>query len=107
MAANSSHGVAAEIVNADMTFTFDEMCLSCGVDADWVVELVEHGVIVPAGQSRSDWQFTSVSLVRIAKAKRLGRDLALNPPGVALALDLLDEIDRLRARLAAVQRDFR
>ena len=32
-------------------------------------------------------------------AARLTRDLDLNPPGVALALELLDEIDALHARL--------
>jgi chaperone modulatory protein CbpM len=30
---------------------------------------------------------------------RLARDLEVNPPGVALAIDLMVEIDALRARL--------
>jgi chaperone modulatory protein CbpM len=69
------------------------------VEADWIAELVEHGIIEPVGQARSDWQFAMVSVVRVAKAKRLERDLALNLPGLALALDLLDEIDDLRSKL--------
>ena len=78
-------------------------CLSCNVDADWVIELVEHGVVEPVGVDRTQWRFASISVVRVAKAKRLQRDLSINPPGVALALDLLDQIDDLRARLRLLQ----
>jgi chaperone modulatory protein CbpM len=53
-------------------------------------------VIEPVGQTRSGWQFTTLSIVRVAKAKRLERDLGLNLPGVALALDLLDQLDEMR-----------
>ena len=74
-------------------------CLACNVDAKWIAELVEYGVIEPISPTGSDWQFASVSIVRVAKAKRLERDLSLNPPGVALALDLLQEIEELRSRL--------
>ena len=37
---------------------------------------------------------------RARVAVRLTRDLELNTPGVALALDLLDEIHELRSQLA-------
>ena len=88
-----------EFAEEGAVLTFDEICNFCQVDADWVVELVEHGAIEPIGRARSDWQFTRLSYLRIARAKRLERDLALNPPGVALALDLLDEIEELRSQL--------
>jgi chaperone modulatory protein CbpM len=35
----------------------------------------------------------------VRTAQRLAHDFQINPPGVALALDLLDEIDALRARV--------
>ena len=89
-------------LNAATTCTVDELCLACNVDVNWIVELVEHGVIEPMGQTRSDWKFASVTVVRVAKAKRLERDLSLNPPGVALVLDLLDVIDDLRAQIKSV-----
>jgi chaperone modulatory protein CbpM len=77
--------------------TLDDLCLSCNVTSDWVAGLVEHGVIEPIGQTRSGWQFTTLSIVRVAKARRLERDLGLNLPGVALALDLLDQLNEMRA----------
>jgi chaperone modulatory protein CbpM len=92
-----------EIAGNSAALSLDDLCLSCNVDADWVVELVEHGVVEPVGVDRTQWRFASVSVVRIAKAKRLQRDLLINPPGVALALDLLDQIDDLRARLRLLQ----
>ena len=103
MTENKSLHTEPEIVKADRTVTLDELCICCSVEANWVVELVEHGAIEANGQSRSDWQFTHVTVVRVAKAKRLERDLALNMPGVALALELLDEIDDLKSRLMALE----
>ena len=95
--------VPAELVNAATLCTLDDLCLACKVDPNWIADLVEHGVIEPIGQHRSDWRFTSVAIVIVAKAKRLERDLSLNPPGVALALQLLGEIDDLRAQLRSLQ----
>jgi chaperone modulatory protein CbpM len=37
--------------------------------------------------------------VRVQKAHRLQRDLGVNLPGIALALQLLERIDALEARL--------
>ena len=39
------------------------------------------------------------------RAHRLQRDLGLNLAGVALALELLDEIEALRSRISALE-DF-
>jgi chaperone modulatory protein CbpM len=97
MGEKASPSIVAEIVEDSAVCTLDELCLSCNVTPDWVVGLVEHGVIEPVGRTRSAWQFTTLSTVRVAKAKRLERDLGLNLPGVALALDLLDQLDEMRA----------
>lgn len=98
MTKKSSSQISTEIVSISTSITLDELCQSCKVEADWIAELVAHGVIEPVGQTKSDWLFAGLSVVRVAKAKRLRRDLDLNMPGVALALDLLDEIDQLRSR---------
>ncbi len=94
-------GIPAEVVDAEITCTLEQICVSCNVDADWVAALVEHGAVDPAGAARQEWMFARMSVVRIAKAKRLERDLGLNIPGVALALELLDQIEDLRAQLQA------
>jgi chaperone modulatory protein CbpM len=102
MARQSAPVVHAELVDTATLCTVDELCRACNVDADWIAELVEHGVIEPIGEVGADWRFTSLTIVRIAKARRLERDLDLNPPGLAVVLDLLDEIDDLRAQLGKI-----
>ena len=95
----TSSPLPADIIAADTLCTLEEICLACHVDADWVAGLVDHAVIEPAGAAMSDWHFTSLAIVRVARAKRLERDLSLNTPGIALVLELLDEIEALRSRL--------
>ena len=104
MTNNSASVVRAELVDTATLCTVEDLCLACSVDANWIAELVEHGVIEPIGEVGADWRFTSLTIVRVAKAKRLERDLNLNPPGLAVVLDLLDEIDDLRAQLGKVPR---
>lgn len=83
----------------ETTFTLDELCRTYAVEGDWIVELVEWGVVEPCGTSQAEWLFESVMIARVAKAQRLARDLDLNPPGIALAFDLLQQIEKLQARL--------
>jgi chaperone modulatory protein CbpM len=99
MADKSASGVTAELVDAAALCSIDELSAACNVASDWIAQLVEHGVIEPIGQARSDWKFTSITIVRVAKARRLERDLHLNLPGLAVVLELLDEIDDLRVQL--------
>ncbi|MFM0472046.1 chaperone modulator CbpM [Paraburkholderia strydomiana] len=42
--------------------------------------------------------FSGAALRRVRTARRLAQDLEINAPGIALALDLLDENNVLRAR---------
>lgn len=93
----------SEIVDALPVYSMDELCRSCEVPVEWVAELTEYGVLEPKGRTKAEWTFSSLSIVRVAKAKRLERDLGLNVPGIALVLDLLGQIDKLRARLGAMQ----
>jgi chaperone modulatory protein CbpM len=82
-----------EITLADLTRT-------CRVHAEWVMELVDEGVIEPRTRA-PQWRFTATTVVRVEKARRLQNDLGVNLPGVALALQLLDRIDALEARVRA------
>ena len=102
MAGETSTTISSEIIEMGAVCTIEELCLVCNVEAEWISELVEHAVIEPIAETGPNWTFSSLSIVRVAKANRLRQDLSLNTPGVALALDLLDEIAELRSRLKAL-----
>jgi chaperone modulatory protein CbpM len=81
--------------------TLADLTRSCRVHAEWVMELVQEGVIQPVRPGGPVWHFSATTVVRVQKAQRLQRDLGVNLPGVALALELLDRIEALEARLRA------
>ena len=83
------------IIEEEVHLSLRELCDACAVHAEFITELVNEGVIEPSGFDKSHWCFSGVSLHRIRTAKHLQRDLGVNLAGVALALDLLDEMQRL------------
>lgn len=91
---SSLHGI---VLDERVTFTLRELSHASGIRTELIVEMVEEGVIEP-DVVETEWQFHGGSLVRAQRALRLAHDLELNWPGVALALDLLDELDRLQHR---------
>lgn len=100
----ASDAKPSEIVDAASVLSLDDLCHACNVEVGWIGELAEHGIIEPAGRTRSEWRFSSLSVVRVAKAKRLERDLGLNAAGIALVLELLNEVDDLRTRLSVFRK---
>jgi chaperone modulatory protein CbpM len=87
-----------EIVGEDVEFTLVELCRVSGASEDELTLWVSEGAFEPKGAGPQEWRFSGASLRRVRTAQRLARDLQINAPGIALALDLLDEIDALRAR---------
>jgi chaperone modulatory protein CbpM len=86
----------ATIVEED-DLTLGQLCRACGVHAEWVIRLVEESIIEPDGGEIRSWRFSGASVVRVRSALRLQRDLGVNLAGIALAFDLLEELERLRA----------
>jgi chaperone modulatory protein CbpM len=90
-----------QVVDDDVSMTLTELCQACGTERELVMQLVEHGIVEPSGAEPANWVFAGSSLPRARTALRLLRDLELNLPGAALAVDLLDEIGRLQRELRA------
>jgi chaperone modulatory protein CbpM len=76
-----------------------DLCHACSTSTEWVVELVDEGVLEPIGHEQAHWRFSGPSLLRARAAMRMQRDLQINLAGVALALDLMEEIEAMRERL--------
>ena len=79
--------------------SLSELSLACSSSTEWIIELVEEGALEPIGHEQAHWRFSGTSLAKARAAMRLHNDLKINLAGVALALDLIEEIETLRARL--------
>jgi chaperone modulatory protein CbpM len=91
--------IEGSIVESEVHMTIVELAEATRTPEDLIMAWVSEGVLSPAGATPQDWRFSGDSLKRAKTAARLMRDLELNSPGVALALDLLDEITQLRQQL--------
>jgi len=87
------------IVEESAELSLSELSHACATSTEWLIELVEEGVLEPAGRKPVHWRFSGSSLKRARTASRLHEDLRVNLAGVALALDLIEEIESMRERL--------
>ena len=89
------------ILDEDCNFSLDEISTACSVHTEYIVELVDEGIVEPVEQQceQQHWIFSGRSLLRARKARRLQRDLGINLAGAALVLDMMEEIEQLREQL--------
>ncbi len=92
------------LLDENITLTLGELSYACQTHAEWIIELVEEGILEPIGKDAAKWRFPGDSIKRVRTAIRLQQDLGANLAGVALALDLIDEIESLRCRLRKLER---
>jgi chaperone modulatory protein CbpM len=93
------------ILDETTTLTLDELSCACSVRVERIIELVDEGILEPVGRDLGEWCFPGPSLGRARIAMHLQRDLDINLAGVALVLDLLDELESLRARLRRLEEE--
>jgi chaperone modulatory protein CbpM len=89
----------ATIVEEEVELSLAELCQACRAREEQIHVWVHEGVLEPVGESPGDWRFRGPSLRRARLALTLARELEVNPPGIALALDLMGRIEALEARL--------
>ena len=92
------------LVEDTTEFTLGELSRACGMPAEWILSLVEEGVIEPVGTEQTHWHFRGYCLRRVRIVQRLQSDLGINLAGAALALELLEEVEALRQRLAVLEK---
>lgn len=78
---------------------------ACGAEAEFVCLLVDEGLLQPTLQltsqpaSQAQWRFGGEELARVRRICRLQRDFEANLQSVAVMLELIDQVERLRAQL--------
>ena len=91
--------IEGSVVEEEVHMSIVEISQATRAPEDLIMSWVTEGVLSPIGSSPEDWRFSGDSLRRAKTAAHLTHDLELNTPGVALALDLLEEITQLRNQL--------
>jgi chaperone modulatory protein CbpM len=99
------------LLDEDTEFSLEEFCYACSSPTTWVVTLVEVGVLDPVNyqqislEEQTHWKFSADSLKRARTAMRLQRDLGINEAGIALVLDLLEEIEVLESKVQKLSKN--
>jgi len=84
------------LLDEDTRYSFADLCRLCGVPAELIHEMIAEGLLLPQGAKPGKWYFTAIEIKRVQVTVRLQRDLRINLPGCALALQLLEELEELR-----------
>ncbi len=99
MSPSQDQALVGAIFEDSALLTVKDLSRMCAVDERHIVEYVEEGVLSVVEIDSTEWHFSGAALRRARRALRLERDLELNLAGVALALELMDELERLRHEL--------
>ena len=100
MSPSDDQALSGTLLDENAVLTLKDFSRMCSIDERHIVEFVQEGVLNVI-EIKSEWHFHGNSLRRARIAMRLERDLEVNLAGVALALDLMDELEQLRRELQA------
>lgn len=96
------------LLDETQLLTLEEFCHLASAAQESIFEMVEFGILEPMqGKTRESWQFTYIQLHRYQQAQRLQDDLHINLSGVALSLDLLDQLRSLRAKIRTLEHQLK
>lgn len=93
------HGTVAD---EEAKLTLLQLCDLCRLAPDFVIEMVNEGILEPEGERKTAWRFSYDAVEQSRKVVRLRHDLNINLPGAALALELLDRIEQMEVRLQRI-----
>lgn len=84
------------MLNENVFYTTRAVCKTYKLNQSVVDEMVSWGVAEPSGSKPEKWLFSQKDFERIGQASRFNKELEINIPGTALAIQLLEEINNLR-----------
>jgi len=103
MKSEKSNQMVGELLEDEAEISLEQLCRACELTREDVVNMVDEGILDPLGRRPAVWRFQVVSLRRVRVTRTLQQELGVNTPGAALALDLLEELEELRARLRRLE----
>ncbi|CAM2759154.1 chaperone modulator CbpM [Legionella worsleiensis] len=94
------------LIEETTTYTFIEVCHRYHIPEELLIEMIEHGLFPNQPTDPQKITMDQKELRRIESAFRLHRDLEINLPGVALALELLEKIEHMERELDILRKHF-
>ena len=98
---NTSSMANGVCLSDEHALDIEAFAVACGTEVEFVRLLVDEGLLRPVVEQPA-WRFGGEELTRVRRVRRLQRDFEANLQSVAVMLDLIDEIERLRAQLQRV-----
>ena len=95
---NTSAVAIAICITDDDALELDAFAAACGAEVAFVRLLVDEGLVQPVALEPA-WRFSGEALARVRRIRRLQRDFEASLQSVAVMLDLIDEVEHLRATL--------
>jgi chaperone modulatory protein CbpM len=95
---NTSSIAVGVCLTDENALDLEAFAAACGTEVEFVRSLVDEGLVQPVVDQPA-WRFGGEALARVRRICRLQRDFEANLQSVAVMLDLIDEIERLRAQL--------
>lgn len=94
--------IQATFIENNTALSLTEISIATRTQENFIIELVEHQILSPKGESQEEWAFDDICLRRARIAQSFYRDLEVNLAGLCLAFELIDKIDRLKKEINAL-----
>ncbi len=100
---NHENGMSGMVLDETVVFTLAEISERCHVSQHVVIEMIEYGLVEP-DKTQDEMRLDAFALQRIQSAARLQHDFDINMQGVAMILELMDELNDLHHELAVLRK---
>ena len=92
----------ALVIVDESHISLGELARRCDLRAEHLIAMVDWGILEPQG-AQAEWRFPPASVQTVAMVRRLQQDLAVNLPGAALAIELMEELGEVRGRVRLLE----
>ena len=87
-----------------MKLSVHEVCQAAGITRETLIEIVHEGIVEPRGATAGEWEFDTDALTLLRRAARLQADFELEWGGIALVIDMLNELEKARSENELLRR---
>lgn len=104
---NKQHTIITNVtIETNPELTLEELCSACGITPQFIHELIEYGALDCDDVSLEVYRFRPEQLRRVRTIVHLHHDLEINIPGATLAIELMEEMEKMRAKIDMLEKSI-